>query len=219
MPAPERRARLRGLYAVTPEEGRLERLVELVSAAIGGGARLVQYRAKSLPADERAQQARALATVCRGSGVVLIVNDDPRLAAAVGADGVHLGRDDGDPAAARRLMPDALIGVSCYDQPHLAAQAAAAGADYVGIGSLFASGTKPDAVRATLSLVGEAKAACGLPVAGIGGITTANAASAVSAGADMIAVIGALFHAPDVEQAARALSLPFAMDASAHVRT
>lgn len=217
-PTPERRARLRGLYAITPEEARLDRLVEMVSEAIDGGARLVQYRAKSLSAPERARQARALATLCRAKAAALIVNDDPQLAAEVGADGVHLGRDDGDPAAARRLMPDALIGVSCYNQPLLAARAAAAGADYVGIGSLFPSGTKPGAVRAALSLIADAKAASGLPVAGIGGITTANAAAAINAGADMIAVIGALFRAPDVAKAARELSLPFAMDASAHVR-
>ena len=215
----ERRAQLRGLYAITPDEPSLERLVAKVTAAIDGGARLVQYRAKRLPATERADQARALVGLCHARSVPLIVNDDPELAAAVGADGVHLGRDDDDPAAARRLLPQAIIGVSCYNHPALARRAAAAGADYIGIGSLFPSGTKPQAVAAPLSLIAEARAAGGLPVAGIGGIGPDNAAAVVAAGADMIAVIGALFDPPDVACAARALSLPFAKNEFPHVRT
>ena len=219
MRATERRARLRGLYAITPDEPSLERLIARVAAAIDGGALLVQYRAKNLAAAQRAAQARALVSLCRPRGVPLIVNDDPDLAVAVGADGVHLGRDDADPATVRRQLPEAIIGVSCYDQPALARQAAAAGADYVGIGSLFPSGTKPRAVPASLSLLAQARAAGGLPVAGIGGIRPDNAASVVAAGADMIAVIGSLFDTPDVARAARELSLTFATDGSPHVRT
>jgi len=218
-PQPDRRACLRGLYAVTPEESRTDRLIAVVAAALDGGARLVQYRAKTLGPETRAEQARALVALCRARAVPLLVNDDVRLALAVNADGVHLGRDDGDPKAARQLMPTGIVGVSCYDQPDLATAAAAAGADYVGIGSLFPSATKPFAARAPLGLIAQARDAGGLPVAGIGGITADNAALAITAGADMIAVVGALFQAPDVAQAARELSFPFTTSHPTHVRT
>jgi len=218
-PRPDRQACLRGLYAVTPEESRTERLIALVTAALDGGARLVQYRAKAVGPETRAEQARALVALCRARAVPLIVNDDLQLALAVNADGVHLGRDDGDPRLARQLMPSGIVGVSCYDQPDRAVAAAAAGADYVGIGSLFPSATKPGAIRAPLRLIAQTRAVAGLPVAGIGGITADNAALAVDAGADMIAVVGALFQAPDVAQAAQALSFPFTTSHSPHVRT
>jgi thiamine-phosphate pyrophosphorylase len=179
----------------------------------------VQYRAKRLPPAVRARQAQALARACRDHGALLIVNDDARLARDCGADGVHLGADDGDPRAVREAWPEAFLGVSCYDRPALAVAAAGAGADYVGIGSVFASPVKPGAVRAPLERIGEARSASGLRVAAIGGITAANAPLAVAAGADMIAVITALFDAPDVAQAARALSRPFDTEAFPHVRT
>ncbi len=212
-------ARLRGLYAITPEREDDEVLAALVALAIAGGARLVQYRAKRLSPRERARQAQALARTCRDGGALLIVNDDARLARECGADGVHLGAGDGDPRAARDAWPEGILGVSCYDRPDLARAAAEAGADYVGIGSVFASNVKPGAVRAPLERLAEARAASGLPVAAIGGITVANAPLAVAAGADMIAVITALFEAPDVAQAARALSRPFDTEDFPHVRT
>ena len=215
----ERQRRLRGLYAITPETGDLARLVAMVRAAIDGGARLVQYRAKDLAAEDRLRQAQALAFLCRERGVPLIVNDDFELALRVAADGVHLGRDYGDPRQARLRLPDAIIGVSCYDEPRRAVAAARAGADYVGIGSVFASSTKPHAVRSGLAALSEARRLASLPVAAIGGISAANAAEAVAAGADMLAVISALFEAPDVTAAARALSRPFDTESDTHVRT
>jgi thiamine-phosphate pyrophosphorylase len=215
----ERSARLRGLYAITPERDDDDALVALVLQAIAGGAKLVQYRAKRLGAFVRARQARALARACRERGVLFIVNDDGKLARDCGADGVHLGATDGDPRAARAAWPEAILGVSCYDRPELARAAAEAGADYVGIGSLFASRVKPGAVQAPLERVGQARAASGLPVAAIGGINADNAPLAIAAGADMIAVISALFDAPDVVQAAQALSRPFDPEDFRHVRT
>ncbi len=201
--------RLRGLYAITPEMHDTATLVARVGAALAGGAALVQYRAKSLSPGLALEQARALRELCRGRRVPLVVNDSISLAVACGADGVHLGRDDGDVGAARRALPRAIIGVSCYDDPSRALAAAVAGADYVAIGSVFASATKPGARRATLALLGEARRLSGLPVAAIGGITAANARSAIEAGADMVAVISAVFDAPDVESAARAISQSF----------
>jgi thiamine-phosphate pyrophosphorylase len=205
--SPERR--LAGLYAITPEDPDTSRLVDRVRACLEGGARAVQYRAKSLTPEARRAQGRALATLCRAHGVPLIVNDSVDLALEVDADGVHLGREDGDARAARNRLGDRIIGVSCYDQPARALRAAAEGADYVAIGSVFPSSTKPGAVRAQLCLLGEARALARLPVVAIGGITASNAGEAIAAGADMVAVISALFDAPDVRAAARDIARLF----------
>jgi thiamine-phosphate pyrophosphorylase len=203
--APERE-RLRGLYAITPETGDAAELAARVAECIAGGACLVQYRAKRAGGSTALVQARAIARACREGGVPLIINDSVELAAAVQADGVHLGRDDVSVREARIVLPHALIGVSCYDDPERARAAARDGADYVGIGSMFPSSTKPGAVRAPLEAIERARRASGLPVAAIGGITTDNAAAVVAAGADMIAVISALFDAQDVRLAAQRLS-------------
>jgi thiamine-phosphate pyrophosphorylase len=213
------RLRLGGLYAITPECADTARLAALVESALAGGAALVQYRAKNLAPDAALAQARQLRALCRRFGAPLIVNDSVDLALAARADGVHLGRGDGDVAGARAAIGRGILGVSCYDQPELARTAARAGADYVGIGSIFPSGTKPGAVHAPLEHLAEARRASGLPVAAIGGIRQDNAALAVAAGADMIAVISALFDADDVRAAARSFSAHYARaPRPAHVR-
>ena len=194
---------IRGLYAVTPDEPDTQRLCALVEAAVRGGARLVQYRNKTAPEALRREQAAALLAICRRYGVPLIVNDHLELALAIGADGLHLGRDDGNPAEARARLPDAIIGVSCYDEIARAEAARAAGADYVAFGRFFPSTTKPGNIRASLELVAEAKRRVGLPVVGIGGITLENAPSLVRGGVDALAVVSALFDSPDVEATAR----------------
>ena len=197
---------LRGLYAVTPELADTAELTRRVEAAIAGGASMVQYRAKNASAALRLEQARRLADTCRRQGAALIVNDSVELALAVGAAGVHLGRDDGGARAARLAMPQGLIGVSCYDDPERARAAGADGADYIGVGSMFPSSTKPGAVRAPLDLIARARSVSGLPVAAIGGITASNAPLVVAAGADMLAIVSALFDADDVFSAARAFA-------------
>ena len=215
----EASARLRGLYAVTPEMQDTARLVTRVEECIAGGAAMVQYRAKHAAPALALEQARRLASTCRARDVLLIVNDSVDLAVASNADGVHLGRDDPDPRRARAALAGKIIGVSCYDDPLLARAAAAAGADYIAIGSMFASATKPKAVRASLECLAQARADSGLPVAAIGGITADNAARVVAAGADMLAVISALFDANDVRAAARAFALVFeSATARPHVR-
>ncbi len=153
--------------------------------------------------------------------MVFIVNDSLDLAAAVDADGVHLGRDDADLRRARTALPGKVIGISCYDDPARARAAADAGADYVAIGSMFPSSTKPGAVRAPLESLARARTGSGLPVAAIGGITVENAPRVVAAGADMLAVISALFDAADVRAAARAFAGLFdrPTPTDAHVRT
>jgi len=204
--ASEARRRLRGLYAITPESADTEALAERVAACLDGGAALVQYRAKNAHAALAAKQARLLAALCRARSVPLIVNDSVELALAAGADGVHLGRDDVSVREARARLPGLLIGVSCYADEERLRCAAADGADYVAVGSVFASSTKPGATRAPLELLARARALSGLPVAAIGGITPQNAPQAVAAGADMLAVISALFDAPDIRAATRAFS-------------
>jgi len=201
--------RLRGLYAVTPEEPDTARLVERVTACLEGGAALVQYRAKEAAPSRALAQARALAALCRERGVPLIVNDSIDLALAAGADGVHVGREDGSVRDARLAFPRGIVGASCYDDPQLAQAAAREGADYVAIGSVFASSTKPGARRASLELVAEAKRLSGVPVAAIGGITAANARATVDAGADLLAVVSAVFEASDVRAAAQAFAKVF----------
>lgn len=189
---------LRGLYAVTRDDMLLPRLSAMVGAALKGGVRLVQYRNKIAPAPLRRAQAAELLRICRAAGAKLIVNDDLALALQIGADGAHLGRDDGDLAAARTALgSNKILGVSCYNEIARAEAAAAAGANYLAFGSMFASPTRPDAVHAPLSLLAEAKR-FGLPIAAIGGITLDTAGSVIDAGADMVAVITDLFDTMDI---------------------
>ncbi len=142
-------------------------------------------------------------------GALFIVNDDAALCAAVGADGVHLGETDGSAAVAREIVgPERIIGVSCYNDFALAEAAVAAGADYVAFGSFYASSVKPEARRADVALLARA-GALGVPVVAIGGITAANAGNLERAGAQAVAVISAVFDAPDVEAAARAIAGPW----------
>jgi thiamine-phosphate pyrophosphorylase len=139
--------------------------------------------------------------------VPFIVNDDLELALEIGADGLHLGLEDGDLAAARAQMPGRILGASCYDRLELAQRAVAAGADYVAFGSVFASPTKPGAVRAPLALFGHD---LGVPKVAIGGVTVENAPQLAAAGADAVAVISDLFDAPDVAARAREYAKVFA---------
>jgi thiamine-phosphate pyrophosphorylase len=191
---------VRGLYAITPEG---PGLLEKVRAALEGGIALLQYRRKGGTPEE----ARNILNLARTYGVRLVVNDDVELALAIGADGAHLGREDGDLSVARRKLKGRMLGASCYDRLELARAAVAAGADYVAFGSVFASPTKPAAVRAPLSLFGED---LGVPKCAIGGVTLANAPQLVAAGADLLAVISDLFDAPDIAARARAYAKLFA---------
>ena len=187
--------KLRGLYAVTPEGGDVERKVRL---ALEGGIALLQYRNKT----KNEGEARAIVGLAREFGVPVIINDDVELALELGADGAHLGRDDGELSAARKRLRGKLLGASCYNDLGLARAAAQAGADYVAFGSVFASPTKPDAARASLGLFREARS-LGVPLAAIGGITLDNVPQLIAAGADLLAVLSDLFEARDIRQRAR----------------
>lgn len=201
---------LRGLYAITPDLAATAQLLGRVALALRGGARLVQYRNKRAGPALRREQAAALVALCRDHAARLIVNDDLALALDVCADGVHLGREDGDLASARAALgPQRILGVSCYNDLERAAEAGRSGADYVAFGSVFASPTKPGAVRAPLTMLSEARRELGLPVCAIGGITLDNAPSLIAAGADLLAVVSDLFDAPDIQARAAAYSLLF----------
>jgi thiamine-phosphate pyrophosphorylase len=200
----ERARRLRGVYAVTPDLADTADLVARVEAAIAGGATAIQYRNKTAGAATRRLQAAALARAVKAHGALFVVNDDAALAALVDADGVHLGEDDGSVAAARSAIgAHGIVGVSCYNDFGRAEAAVADGADYVAFGSFFPSGVKPHARRASLSLLERAADLC-VPVVAIGGITADNAGALIAAGADAVAVISAVFGAPDAPGVARA---------------
>lgn len=193
-----------GLYAITREcSGAGQVVLDEVDAAIRGGAGVVQYRVKQPVAP--LVEASALLALCRRAGIPFIVNDDIELAAAIGADGVHLGReDDSIQAARRRLGKKAFIGVSCYDDVERAVWAEQEGADYVAFGRFFPSQTKPHAPCAQLSTLCQAKQRLMVPIVAIGGITVDNAAALLAAGADWLAVIEGVFGGGDPERAARA---------------
>ena len=202
----DQRHRIRGVYLLTRETADTPALCAGVEAALRGGVRLLQYRDKSDDAGRRREQTHALRDLTRRHHAVLIINDDVALASACDADGVHLGEDDGEIAAARdALGPTALIGASCYNALRHAEAAARAGADYLAFGAFFASGTKPGARRADVTLLHQSER-FGLPRVAIGGLDAHNAGPVIAAGAAAIAVLGAVWDAPDREAAARALT-------------
>lgn len=200
-----------GLYAIVDTAALAGRdPVAAAAAAVAGGAVMLQYRDKGDDHLRRLREATALVAVGQAHGVPVLVNDAVDLALASGAAGVHVGGDD-TPAreARRRLGPDALIGVSCYDDLERARTAAADGADYVAFGRVFPSATKPSGPRPDLAVLTRARAATGLAVCAIGGITVDNAARAIAAGADLVAVIGDLWQADDITARARAYARLF----------
>jgi thiamine-phosphate pyrophosphorylase len=195
--------KLRGLYAITPEQPDGDRLLADVEAALAGGCRLLQYRDKTSAMPERVRRAHALRDLSRRFGARLLINDDLALAALVHADGAHLGGTDGNLAAARAILgPEKILGASCYADFAAAERATAAGADYIAFGAVYPSPTKPLASRAGLELFSRARAELATGACAIGGIMLTNAAPLITAGADLLAVITDLFSAPDI--AARA---------------
>ena len=190
---------MRGLYAITPDSADTESLLRKVEQALKAGVAMLQYRNKMISKDKRLLQAKALAPLARGYGVPFIVNDDVEVALVVGANGAHLGKDDGELSLARSKLAGKILGASCYDNLENARAAIRAGADYVAFGSVFPSPTKPEAVRAPLSLFHND---LGVPLCAIGGITLENAPALLAAGADLLAVISDLFDAPDIGERA-----------------
>lgn len=209
--------KIRGLYAVTPEQADTARLLTQVSEALSGGASLVQYRSKSADVAFLHEQASELLALCRRFGVPLIINDNIRLADLAGADGVHLGQDDASLREARIVLgKNRIIGVSCYGNLDLAHQAERDGADYVAFGSCFPSRIKPDAPRVPLEILRAAHLELKIPVVAIGGITQENMLPLLEAGVDAVAVISALFDASDRILAASRFEKFFEFKPGAH---
>jgi thiamine-phosphate pyrophosphorylase len=200
------------LYAITPDCHDTQDLLRRVRFALEGGASVLQYRNKAADDQLRLVQARALRELAQTFDVPLIINDDVQLAARVEADGVHLGEADASLEAARKVLgKDKMVGVSCYNRLSLAREAAAAGADYVAFGAFFPSSVKPGAVSAGVDLLRQARELA-VPVVAIGGISPANGAVLVQAGADALAVISALFDAIDIRATAQEFSKLFSQD-------
>lgn len=206
--------KLRGLYAITDSKLLADgRLLPYVEAALRGGARLLQYRDKSTDESRRLREAEALRELCERHGATLIINDDAELAARLGVS-VHLGQTDGSLAAARALLGrQAIIGATCHGSLQLADQAVAEGADYVAFGRFFQSLTKPGASEASPELLEQARARfANVPLVAIGGVSLDNAPELIGRGADLLAVINALFAADtpaEVERRARAFAALF----------
>lgn len=196
------------LYLVTDPDMTAERgLVETARAAVDGGATMIQIRDKRADRATRVGLARAVKAALAGRGAVVLINDDIDAALEAGADGVHIGQSDGDPVAARaRIGADRILGLSV----ETVAQAHAADGrvvDYLGVGPVFATATKPDHA-APLGLEGLAeavRAARAVPCVAIGGVGLAQTADVIAAGARGVAVVSAICAAHDPEEAARAL--------------
>ena len=194
------------LYAVTDRAWlRGRTLTEQAEAALRGGATCLQLREKELDRAAFLREAVALKPVCARYGVPLIVNDDVELALESGADGVHVGQDDADAAETRRRIgPDRLLGVSAHTVEE-ALRAERAGADYLGVGAVFPTGTKKDADAVSFETLRAICGAVSIPVVAIGGVKRENLGALAGSGVDGVAVVSAIFAAPDAEEAARTL--------------
>lgn len=203
--------KLKGLYAITDQQLIAEQAFNhTIELALQGGTKIIQYRDKSNNNQKRFQQASELCSLCKKYQAISIINDDIALAKAVNADGIHLGKNDGSIAEARKILgAAAIIGVSCYDDLSLATTAEKQSADYVAFGAIFPSPTKPEASKARPEIIADAKNKLSIPVCAIGGITEKNIAQLIQQGTDMAAVISSLFAANDIKKAALILSKHF----------
>ena len=201
---------IKGLYAITPDSADLNTLIQKTKSAIEGGAFMVQYRSKIQDRDVKMQQCAAILRLCREYEIPCIVNDDVDMCRILEADGVHLGEKDDNIAEVRHILgEDAIIGSSCYDQLDRAKSAQKEGASYVAFGAMFPTSTKPNAPRATLALLKEAKREIQIPIVAIGGITVNNAHDVIKTGIDAIAVITSLYEAKSIKETAETLSKMF----------
>ena len=199
------------IYVITDSRLSLGRSnVEVVRQAIAGGARLIQLREKTATTKALVAMGQALLEVTRAAGALLLINDRVDVAQAIDADGVHLGQDDLPAHLARHILgPGKIIGVTT-ETPAEARAAAEAGADYLGVGPIYATSTKADAGAAYgTAVIGRIKAAVALPVVAIGGINAGNVAEVARAGADGAAVVSAVVGSPDIAGAVRELRKRF----------
>ncbi len=194
------------LYAVTDRTWLAGRtLASQVAEALEGGATMIQLREKHLDHDAFLAEALEIQSLCRRRSVPFLINDDVDLAVEAGADGIHVGQHDMEAGRVRaRIGPDMILGVSVQTvEQALAAQAA--GADYLGVGAVFPTGTKEDADAVSYAVLREICRAADIPVVAIGGIGAHNVGQLAGSGICGVAVVSALFAQPDVREAARTL--------------
>lgn len=206
MPSKKKLCRSWKLYVITDRAGLAERSLEnSVRLAIQGGADVIQLRDKKVGDEELLRTANALLKITRAHGVPLIINDRVGVAKASGADGVHLGQEDGSLADARKVLGErAIIGRSTHS-PEQAERAEQEGFDYIGIGPIFATPTKLNTTPVGLSLVAFASKNIGIPFVAIGGIDHANALEVKKAGGQCVAVVRAVMASKDPHTAAKAI--------------
>ena len=195
------------LYAVTDRAWAADgdALMAQIEAAIDGGAAIVQLREKHLDEAEFLAEAERFVALCRRRGVISIINDNVEIAARTGADGVHVGQEDLEAGKVRALLgPDKIVGVSAHTVEE-ALRAKAAGADYLGTGAAFVTGTKTDAKPISRDTIRAICDAVDIPVVAIGGITRDNILELKGCGLDGVAVVSALFAQKDVKAAAEEL--------------
>ncbi|MGZ8334832.1 MAG: thiamine phosphate synthase [Allosphingosinicella sp.] len=186
------------LYLISPADVGGDFPARLAEALDAGPVAAFQFRVKGVDQHEAARLAGPLQQICAEREVAFIVNDDMGLAKRIGADGVHLGQDDGDPREARALLgPQAQIGVTCHDSRHLAMEAGEAGADYVAFGAFFPTKTKQTSHRPDPAILGWWTTLFEMPCVAIGGITPDNGRALVEAGADFLAVCSAVWDHPE----------------------
>lgn len=199
----------KGLYGITPEWSDTEKLCQAITEAHAGGMVALQWRRKTGTPTEQKKQAQTIRDLCKKLGLIFIINDSWQLAVELDADGVHMGKDDGNIEPARQALgANKIIGRSCYNRIDLAAKALADGVDYIAFGAVYLSSVKPDAPHASLDLIREGRdlvsATSPRPaIVTIGGIDTKNTAPLITAGADSVAVISALFGTNDIQTTAR----------------
>ncbi len=170
----------------------------LARALDAGDVGALQIRLKDLAADGLRRAIGAIRPVAQARGVAVILNDDARLAVETGCDGAHLGQGDGDHAAGRRMLgTERTLGITCHDSRHLAMEAGEVGADYVAFGAFFPTGTKETVHRPDPEILAWWSEMFELPCVAIGGITAANCGPLVRAGADFLAVVGAVWNHPE----------------------
>ena len=201
---------IKGLYAITPNMMDLETLLEKTQLAIEGGASMLQYRSKIQDRDVKMQQCEAILLLCREYGIPCIVNDDVDMCRVLSADGVHLGAKDDKIDEVRHILGEnAIIGSSCYNQLERSKLAHSLGANYIALGTIFPTPTKPYAPIASLAFLRQVKAEVKLPIVAIGGLNLNNAQEVIETGIDAIAVITSLFDAKSIKETAETFTHMF----------
>ncbi len=195
-----------GLYLVTDDRLDADTLLARLGAALDAGADVVQFRDKRADLAAVAEVGRRVAARCREAGALFIVNDNAQLTVDLDADGLHVGQEDAPPGEVRAIVgPERIIGLSISHLHELDAANADPALDYIGFGALYGSPTKSDAEPAGPEMLAQARQRVAFPIVGIGGITMSNLGAAFAAGADAVAVVSAVFSAPDPAAATRDL--------------